>query len=358
MPRGAGNITPQERQRLKAFREDKYWKEWRATLHKNNSYQSHLFGLLGPTRLNLTPSHLIEQAKSSETVKDLSKRVKIVFAQMKSEYDPATLRIFLSALRNFLALNELVLPLIGFKIEIPRKVKPFMSWTEAEKVISLSNVEYQNIFRVMAWGMDPERFVQLNRDKKRLDAIRTQLRDESKDWIRVDVPAGRKRSAPFYLLIPRSTAELLPVLDQHGHPIISKDNITRAWRNGLRRAGFDYEQYGPHNLRSVWMSEATRRKLDPILREFQLGHTVDDRNYQRLTQDEKWVTEQFRIAWQTRILATEADVESVKKGLGERDALIEDLKTRLQRLESISTERVILAATTKKWTRHKKRKKE
>lgn len=74
----------------------------KASLHKNNSYESHLFGLLAPTRLSLPPTQLIEQAKSPETVNDLSKRVKIVFAQMKSEYDPATLRIFLSALRNFL----------------------------------------------------------------------------------------------------------------------------------------------------------------------------------------------------------------------------------------------------------------
>jgi hypothetical protein len=354
--RGAGNISPEERQRLAVFREDKYWKEWKATLHKNNHYESQLFGLLAPTRLNLSPTQLVEQAKSPETVNDLSKRVKIAFAQMKSEYDPATLRIFLSALRNFLALNELVLPLIGFKIEIPRKVKPFMSWNDAEKVISLSNLEYQNVFRVMLWGIDRERFIQLNKDKKRLDAIKTQLKDESRDWIKIMIPAGRKRSAAFYLLIPRSAAELLPVLDQHGHPIVGGNNITRAWRNGLRRAGFDYEQYGPHNLRSVWMSEATRRKLDPILREFQLGHTVDDRNYQRLTQDEKWVTEQFRQAWETQPLVTEDQLASRDARMQTLESENKDLKARLERLEAISVERLVLAAATKKQaTPHKQK---
>jgi hypothetical protein len=338
------NITPDERQRLDAFRRDRYWLEWQRTLHPNtrNTYTSHLFKLLG--LVGVTPSELIAEASNPETAKELSKRVKLAFAELAKTYSASAQHNSLSALKHLLALNELELSLIGLKIRTQRKVRPLMTWQESERVITLCNVEYQPVYRFMrAAAMDQERFTRLNGNQDRIDAIKRQLKDPTRDWIRVDVPEGRKNAPGFYCLIPRGIAELLPVLDQQGQPILVKNNIANNWRNAMHRAGFtgpEYRRFGAHNLRSVWLSEAQRRKLDPVLMQHQLGHTVDALNYQRIQQDTQWAIREFRKAWETQPLVTEGE-------LATRDKQIKDLETRLHHLEAIETERVVLAEPRK-----------
>jgi polyhydroxyalkanoate synthesis regulator phasin len=177
-------------------------------------------------------------------------------------------------------------------------------------------------------ALDIERFVQLNVDTVRLTEIKRQLDDERREWIRIDVPKGRKSSPPFYSLVPRDIAKLVPVLDQQGKPITSKNSIHYAWQNALKRAGFTYKHFGPHNLRSAWTGEATRRKLEPVVREHQMGHMVDGENYQRMQQDERWVTEQFRKAWETEETATTHDLQ-------ERDGKIQQLETQIREINVV-----------------------
>jgi integrase len=319
-----GNISPDERRRLDDFRSDKFWKEWISTLHPNTrkSYESGLFTLLGT--LELTPTQLIEQATNSETQKDLSKRVKIVFTQLAQKYSYSARNSMFAGFKNFLALNDIALPLRGFKIKLERKVKPLFTWDDAEKTISKASVEYQPVYRVMLWSaLDNERFVQLNRDQKRLAEITRQLGDEKRDWIRIDVPKGRKSSPPFYTRVPGDIAELLPVLDQQGKPITNKNSIHYHCGNALKRAGFQFTHFGPHNLRSAWTGEATKRKLEPVVREHQMGRVADSENYQRMQQDERWVIAEFWKAWATQETATTRDLE-------ERDTKIEQLEAELR----------------------------
>ena len=325
------NISPDERRRLDAFRQDKYWSEWLATLHPNTrgTYESHLFNLLG--HLKVMPTELIQRASGDNgTTKDLSKQVKIVFAELAKTYSSSARNNALAALRNLLALNEIVLPLTGLKIPVQRHVKPLMTWIEAERVIDRCHIEYQPVFRFLLWaGMDRERFSQLNGDAKRIEAVKQLLKDPTRDWIKIDVPKGRKSAPGFYSLVPRGIAEILPVLDQTGRPIVSKNNINNAWRNGMQRAGFNDSQYvrfGAHNLRSVWLSEAQRRKLDPVLMQHQLGHIVDSMNYQRIQQDTAWAIGEFRKAWATQQAATTHD-------LRDRDVRIGELESKLSRIE-------------------------
>lgn len=105
--------SPAERIRLASFRKDKYWIEWKSTINpRNTSYESGLFLLLG--KLGRTPTELIAEAQSPAN--GLSKRVKLAFAQLNGQYSPGARNVILSALRNFLRLNDIELPLIGFKI--------------------------------------------------------------------------------------------------------------------------------------------------------------------------------------------------------------------------------------------------
>ena len=62
-------------------------------------------------------------------------------------------------------MNEIVLPLIGLKIKTQRRVKPLMTWPEAERVIQLAHVEYQPVYKFMLHAaMDQERFPVANAD--------------------------------------------------------------------------------------------------------------------------------------------------------------------------------------------------
>ena len=213
------------------------------------------------------------------------------------------------------------------------------------RVIEGVNIEYQPVFRFMrSAAMNRERFSQLNSDSKRIDAIKQELRDTTPDWIKIPVPKGRKNAPPFYCLVPRQIAELLPVLDQNGNPIVAESNINNAWKAGRKRAGFigpEYNRFGCHNLRSVWLSEAQRRKLDPVLMQHLLGHIVDSMNHMRIQQDVNWAITEFRNAWQTQTLATEDD-------LTKRDLEIETLRAELKNHQAMLLElnKAITAAKT------------
>lgn len=265
------------------------------------------------------------------TRRQLSKQVKIILAQFKERYSWQARNGMKAALKSLLDLNELDPPLIGLKISGQRPVKPYISWTDAERIISRTAVEYQPAFRFMLWSaLDTARFVNLNCDSERIQAMKAQLRDQTKDWIKVWIPEGRKNCPPFGVFVPREIADFLPVLHQDGSPIRSKQSLHYQWRNARERAGFKINRFGQHNLRSVWKSEATRRKLDPLVRQYQLGHLVDPQNYERLQQDDDWVTGEFRTAWATKPLATQEE-------LMQRDKAIDEVQKKLQEVEAIAT---------------------
>lgn len=317
--------SPAERDRLASFRKDKYWIEWKSTINpRNTSYESGLFLLLG--KLCLTPTELIAEAQVPAN--GLSKKVKLAFAQFNGQYSPGARNVILSALRNFLRLNDIELPLIGFKIHSFPVVKPFLSWSDAERIISKANPEYQDCYRLMIWGLDDQRFIELNTDVQRIQEIKRQMDDQASQWIRIDIPKGRKLSPPYYLIVPRAVAVLLPVLRRNSEPIASKQRIIGHWNTAARRAGFTFKRFGPHNLRSVFRSEATRRGLNPVIAEFQLGHQPDPLNYQRLNQDLKWVLGEFEKAWRTEPLVTESQLKSQTKQ-------IEDLQAEVKVLHDI-----------------------
>jgi hypothetical protein len=285
--------------------------------------------LLG--KLGLNPTELIQRASSDNGgTKELGKQIKIVFAQLASQYTAGARNVTLAALRSFLRLNEIELPLIGLRIQRFPTIKPFLSWSDAERIISKTNPEYRDCYTVMLWGgLDDQRFVDLNGDPDAIAEIKKQLGNEAAQWIRINIAKGRKQSPPYYVIVPRKVASLLPILRANGEPVASRQRLIIHWNTGLHRAGFTYKRFGPHNLRSAFKSEATRRGLNPVISEFQLGHRPDPLNYQRLNQDLKWVLSEFEKAWQTQPLATEA-------ALSERDRKIEKLESDLAAQRAIT----------------------
>jgi integrase len=317
------NITPEGQKILNDFRADESWNQWSKTLHPLTlkTYASCFFRFL--EGMHLTPTELRDRADKDP--RETSKLVKMRFAELEKEGRSKAVRnVTKSALQSFLAFHEVALPLTGLKINVHKRRKPFMSWEDGLRIIGLANAEYSPVYKFLLWSaLDVERFRQLNGDQARLSKIKRQLQDESLDWIKIDVPEGRKQSPAFFVMVPREIAALLPILDQSGKPIVNKQNIFHNWVTARNRAGFsELTRIGPHNLRSVWISEAARRKLDPIVCEHQLGHIVDDKNYQRLQDDEAWVLGEFRQAWSTKPAATLEEQRELSERLNEQQRLI------------------------------------
>ncbi|MGA2784947.1 MAG: hypothetical protein ABSF09_09650, partial [Candidatus Bathyarchaeia archaeon] len=192
------NISPEDHQQLNEFRADKSWNEWSRTLHPLTlkTYESCFFTFL--KGMKLKPSELRDRADKDP--RETSKFVKLRFAELEKEGKSKALRdVSKSALQSYLAFHEVTLPLTGLKINGHKRRKPFMSWEDGTRIINLANVEYQPVFKFMLWStMDVERFTQLNQDQTRLGKIKRQLQDQSQDWIKIEIPEGRKRSPPFF----------------------------------------------------------------------------------------------------------------------------------------------------------------
>lgn len=350
------NISPDDQKILEEFRADQAWNQWSRTLHPLTlkTYESVFFKFM--KGMKLKPTELRDRADKDP--RETSKLVKLRFAELEKEGKTKALRsVSKSALQSFLAFHEVALPLTGLKINGHKRRKPFMSWEDGLRIIGLANVEYQPVYKFLLWSaLDVERFTKLNQDQTRLSKIKRQLQDQSLDWIKIDVPEGRKRSPAFFVMVPREIAALLPILDQSSKPIISKQNIFHNWVLARNRAGFsDLTRIGPHNLRSVWISEAARRKLDPIVCEHQLGHIVDDKNYQRLQDDEAWVLGEFREAWATKPAATKEQVEKENRELSVRldqqGELIDQLQFAIKMLQDASGYKAKIPGTKKETSR-------
>ena len=101
------------------------------------------------------------------------------------------------------------------------------------------------------------------------------------------------------------------------------------------------------------MSHGLRLSLRPETGEFLLGHGVDQYNYLQINQAPDVVLDEWRKF--TEYIDKGVDAQT----LGEVHKLREeneDLRARLERLEAISVERLVLAAANTKPTSQKKRK--
>jgi|SRR5208337_145700 len=323
---------------LAEFVNDSKVKSWIGGLKKTSisGYRSGLFAICHG--LGVSGTQLLEQADKDP--KGLSVRVKQLVRNWDANGQPDdkgkkrklkkfTLRYRVAAMNNFLQANEIEkLPLAGLDLKSGHpKPHPLLSWAEAQRVISLANPAYQPIYKLMLWGFDSQRFIELNNDAERLMIVKEQLKDSSKDFIKIDIEGRHGNESPFYLLIPRELAEALPVITINGEPEKHTWNIQANWRRALIRAGLPIDkEHGAHNLRSYWKTEATKRGLPEELRQHQLGHIVDQLNYQRVMQDQKWVEDEFRKAWAIKPVATKEELTVRDQKISELEAHNEELR--------------------------------
>jgi len=347
LPSGS-NLVNEE---LQQFRKDPKVKTWESSLHPKtkSGYTSNLYHIVR-VGLGLTGSEFLRVAEQNP--KETSIKVKANVKSLNGQLSNNTLLKRVASMQNFLDFFEVErLPLSGLRIKTIRAVpRPLLSWHEAERIIKLADAAYQPVYRFMLWGLDAERFVQLNTDKQALQEVKELLENPTNDFIEIPIHRRKEQGGPYYILTPRELAENLPVRKIAATPIDNVWTIQFNWRVALKRAGYPTnKKYGAHNLRSYWKTEALKRGLPEELRQFQLGHTVDEMNYQRIFQDKKWVLEQFRKAWEIKPVATKEELEQRDKKIAELEGVkgvtlqllqedIQELDEQIKTRESVTGE--------------------
>ncbi len=339
--------------------------DWKQQLHKNTvqSYEHSLFTLLrglrlSPTELvsllkkNIDSAELraflskdaevaellvqlerggdregIEEARRKLTDKietrteDLSKQIETLLTSQEAlRYSRSHRNMQMAALKNFLLRNRIPKDRIflDFKIKGKRASKPELTWDEAQRIINLAAEEWRPVFQVMLHGaLDMERFVEINTNSAYWRGIQEQLSNPTRDYVRIDLE-GRKNVGPFYVLLPREVARLIPARNAQGELLRNKQSIMYNWKVARKRAGFLLERkgFGPHNLRSGWEDKALKAGLPEILIEHQVGHQVDPENYKRVQKDEAWVVGEFRrCIWGTKEVASKDEVAKLSEDI-------------------------------------------
>jgi hypothetical protein len=262
------------------------------------------------------------------------------------------------------------------------KVVGHLDAAEIRDIVLSCNAMYQAVFMSMfSAALDREMFLYWN-----LNGL-AQLREDLKkdpEVIRVSLP-GRKamrNEAPYYSFVCSDAVELLKkwliqreklvklfskryegyedpgaiFLGQKGEPV-GKIAIHSVWIHHCRRLGLlssktngGAPRFGKnlHELRDSYRSLFQKSGADIIVAEFSMGHTVDKLGYNKATQDEDWVREEYLKAmpWlnvlsspkphgfeeRDEVRRLQRDLEEAKRKLdhvGDMEATVQTLKTQL-----------------------------
>lgn len=287
------------------------------------------------------------------------------------------------AARRFLLDQDEDLMLPRSHLKEPDLVKPpaYLSWDEAQKVCDAASSPYNLIFRIMlhtGWGTGE--FLQFNKQQT-WNAAKAKLTTPTPDqpYFRFGFRGRKKNRKAFYSLIPlkvladavaleakgkiklplshrgKSGKTLSPLDDSH--ITTNRRYLSSAFRTALGRAAVILTQGSPtpHELRDSFLTRAIQTGCSDSAANFVMGHVIDRLGYNKCDKDEKWLWSEL-----SKIHGPAAVTEDA---LTSRDAKIERLelenkeqKARLDRLEALTVERLVLAPRTKKQPRDKKRK--
>ena len=276
--------------------------------------------------------------------------------------------------RRFLLDQDEYMMLPPAKLKI-QKVKPpvHLTWDDANAIANAAASPYNMIFRIMlqsGWGIGE--FLKFNTSETWARVKAKLVKESNAECFRFDFSGRKKNDRPFYSLVPMKTLKECVALEakkkmnlpmcgrgrngasgtplDHAHVFSARTYIDSAFRTALKRAPVTDVQGTPsaHELRDVFFTRAIQVGCADSAANFVMGHMIDKLGYNKSSEDEGWVWGEIK-----KIHGPAAVTEDA---LLSRDREIETLRARLERLEAISVERLVLAAANTKLSSHKKRK--
>jgi len=248
-----------------------------------------------------------------------------------------TARAMLSAVKSFTDFHEAGLKLNGLHIRVVRtRRKPYLSWTDAEKIIGEAKEPYRSAFRFLLWsGLGEDEFVEIQQGTEIQTMIEERRNDETKSYIRIDLKPRKANTDVFFTLVPKEYVPRFPVktLDYgtRGGQLVEQIDLQMNWQRASKRVGLRQIGMGPHTLRSAFSSQCAKVGVVDAVAEFQMGHGAGDKyGYRRETEDESYVANELTKLWKTVTPITATALDEQNERISKLEADNENLRGQLR----------------------------
>jgi len=276
------------------------------------------------------PKQFLDRALKSPREVSIQAKTKIGRVVQRS---PSIAFHMRAALKSFLEFYETDIHLNG-KLRVRRKwKKPYLSWADAEKIITKCREPYESIFRFMLWsGLGQDEVVEINSRKDVQEQIEKDRADPSKDYVVIDLEPRKQTLSRYFTAVPKQYVPKFPLktLDYRvrGNKPMHVPAMENRFRKAAKQVGLYQLGMGPHTFRSVFTSQCAMMGVAQAVCEFAKGHGAGDKyGYSREVLNEKYMISELRKLQGPSV----KDVEEQNKVLTEKN---EELRARITKLES------------------------
>jgi integrase len=246
-----------------------------------------------------------------------------------------------AAVKSFVEFNDLGVHMNG-QIKVRRKwSKPYISWEDAEKIISKCRQPYESALRFMLWaGIGADELLEINSSPKILKQIKEQI-EKGKEYIIIDLEPRKQTLTRYFTAVPKQYLPEFPILTLdykiRGKQPVTRQSLEDRFRQAAKSVGVYSVGMGPHTLRSVFTSRCNEVGVKESVCEFLKGHGGGDQyGYAREVLNEEYVVKELRKL--TKAPVTEND-------LRRRDETIEQLRQQITEATDISTLKKLIEET-------------
>jgi CRISPR/Cas system-associated protein Cas5 (RAMP superfamily) len=221
-----------------------------------------------------------------------------------------------AAVKSFLEFYETGVH-VNSKISLRRKwQKPYLSWEDAERIISKTREPYESVLRFMLWsGLGQDEVVEINSSNEIQQNIEKQMKND-KDYVIIDLEPRKKTLTRYFTAVPKRYLPKFPVhtLDYRirGDKLVTRQVIEDRFRKAAQQVELYHLGMGPHTLMSVFESQCGMAGVKDNVIEFARGHGGGDKyGYRREVLNEEFLVKELRKLWEHTKPVTESDLRQV-----------------------------------------------
>lgn len=315
-----------------AFIQDPVVQQWTKAIPNERTRLWYAYNLMRFLKgVGRTPQQFLDEIEKNP--KQVSIYAKSHLGSLKSR---ASARVQMNALKSFTSFNEAPLSLNGLKIRVVRtRRKPYLTWTDAEKIINECKGLYRSAFKFLLWGgLGLDEFAEIQQSPEIQASIESQ-RSNDKPYIRIDLRPRKSNTDTYFVLVPKEYVPKFPLVTadygNRGGKLIDSLDAEMNWQRARQRAGIRQVGLGPHTLRSAFRSQCARVGVVDAVAEFEMGHGSRDKyGYSRETTDESYVADELSKLWKTTEVVTATELADRDRRIAQLEAQIEDLRNRFR----------------------------
>ena len=317
-------VTKRERiQRFQEIPEIKTWLDGSDIKPSTRGYYAkRLYEFLDSKQ---TPKQFLDKALANPREVGIQIKGTVAAVAQKS---PSVAFHMRAALKSFLEYYDTNVH-VNTKIKLRRTwKKPYLSWADAEKIITKTREPYESIFRFMLWsGLGQDEVTEINSSPKLHQSIEKQRADPTRDYILIDLAPRKQTLTRYFTVVPKQYVPKFPMMTLdytiRGKKPVHVQAMEDRFRKAARQVGLYQPGMGPHTLRSVFTSQCAMAGVRESVCEFMKGHGAGDKyGYSREVLNEAFMVKELRKLWEPATVSKEevdrlkSEVEELRKGKG------------------------------------------